>query len=428
MILYAQWTPCYTITFDANGGEGTMDSLTIVQGEEKELPSNTFTRDGYVFAGWNTKVDGSGTTYNESSKIAPTENMTLYAQWTQRIFYRVIFNANGGNGTMADQVFEAGVSQTLVSNTFIRSGYTFIGWNTAPDGSGTSYTDRQVVILTEDITLYAQWMEFKVESAQINASAAGIYEGGSVLSTGTVLAQSANVTMTVGAEDIYKLTSAVVNDMTRAIVGGASIDLSIACQGSSNPKDADGGNCDANATVPASGAFFTFDVKKDGYLYVVIKASSNKTYLVSEEGCLIGYQFAAHMPGQAWGDILAYTLQGEGEFNIVTDPALLIWPEKIALGEAWEAAAGEAGKIADSGVAVIKFPVFAGCRYTVHSCGSKIVSSGFFLVDAETDVLISDDAGNKVVLYETGVSNTNYYNVTFNANGGSGTMSKQRFK
>ncbi|MBO5846726.1 MAG: InlB B-repeat-containing protein, partial [Bacteroidales bacterium] len=80
--IYAQWMPCYTITFDANGGEGTMDSLTIVSGTKKPLPANTFTRSGYVFAGWNTAPDGSGTAYKEFSEIAPTANITLYAQWT----------------------------------------------------------------------------------------------------------------------------------------------------------------------------------------------------------------------------------------------------------------------------------------------------------------------------------------------------------
>ncbi|MBO5768577.1 MAG: InlB B-repeat-containing protein, partial [Bacteroidales bacterium] len=67
------------------------------------------------------------------------------------------FNANGGEGTMAAQTFEAGVSQAIAANAFTRSGYTFTGWNTAANGSGTSYTDKQSISLTQDITLYAQW-------------------------------------------------------------------------------------------------------------------------------------------------------------------------------------------------------------------------------------------------------------------------------
>ncbi|MBO5834494.1 MAG: InlB B-repeat-containing protein [Bacteroidales bacterium] len=129
--IYAQWTPCYTITFDANGGEGTMDSLTIVSGTKKPLPANTFMRSGYVFAGWNTKADGSGTAYKESSEIAPTENMTLYAQWTP--CYTITFDANGGEGTMDSLTIVSGTKKPLPANTFTRSGYVFAGWNTAPD-------------------------------------------------------------------------------------------------------------------------------------------------------------------------------------------------------------------------------------------------------------------------------------------------------
>ncbi len=160
--LYAQWKPGYTITFDANGGEGTMDSLTLVSGEETELPANTFTRNGYVFAGWNTAPDGSGTAYKESSKFTPTENMTLYAQW--KPCYTITFDANGGEGRMSPQRVAIGKEFSISSNTFTRSGYSFTAWNTKADGSGTSYVNNQVIILSQDITLYAQWMEGYYES------------------------------------------------------------------------------------------------------------------------------------------------------------------------------------------------------------------------------------------------------------------------
>ena len=76
---------------------------------------------------------------------------------TPSTFVTLSFDANGGSGTMAAQTFEAGVSQAIAANAFTRSGYTFTGWNTNADGSGTSYTDGQEITLTQDITLYAQW-------------------------------------------------------------------------------------------------------------------------------------------------------------------------------------------------------------------------------------------------------------------------------
>jgi len=76
---------------------------------------------------------------------------------TPSTFVTLSFDANGGEGTMAEQLFDAGVAQNILTNKFTRSGYTFTGWNTKADGSGTSYTDKQSITLTQDITLYAQW-------------------------------------------------------------------------------------------------------------------------------------------------------------------------------------------------------------------------------------------------------------------------------
>ena len=71
--------------------------------------------------------------------------------------YTVAFNANGGSGEMANQTFDGGVKQPLRKNTFIRSGYTFTGWNTKADGTGTAYTDEQSVTVADNMTLYACW-------------------------------------------------------------------------------------------------------------------------------------------------------------------------------------------------------------------------------------------------------------------------------
>lgn len=71
--------------------------------------------------------------------------------------YTVTFNANGGTGTMADQTISG--TANLNENAFTREGYTFTGWNTAADGSGTSYDDKASVTLTESIVLYAQWQQ-----------------------------------------------------------------------------------------------------------------------------------------------------------------------------------------------------------------------------------------------------------------------------
>ena len=72
---------CYTLTFNANGGSGSMSSKLVTEGSSIVLPSNTFTRSEYTFSGWNTKADGSGISYNEGERISISEHLTLYAQW-----------------------------------------------------------------------------------------------------------------------------------------------------------------------------------------------------------------------------------------------------------------------------------------------------------------------------------------------------------
>lgn len=71
----------YTVTFDANGGNGTIASISVEEGSEIELPENTFTKTGYSFAGWATSADGN-VSYSDKAKISITGNIMLYAKWT----------------------------------------------------------------------------------------------------------------------------------------------------------------------------------------------------------------------------------------------------------------------------------------------------------------------------------------------------------
>ena len=72
----------YTITFNANGGEGSMEPQRFEVGVDTALNANTFNRENYKFTGWNTAADGSGATYaDEGAILELTGDMTLYAQW-----------------------------------------------------------------------------------------------------------------------------------------------------------------------------------------------------------------------------------------------------------------------------------------------------------------------------------------------------------
>ena len=128
---------------------GGMDRETAVDQNQLADVANTVTKVEKT-------ADGEHITFTTStfSPFALVYETTSTPPVTQ---YTVTYDANGGKGAMASQTVNAGGSVTISANAFTRSGYTFTGWNTASDGSGTSYTVGQQVSLTNNLTLYAQW-------------------------------------------------------------------------------------------------------------------------------------------------------------------------------------------------------------------------------------------------------------------------------
>ena len=165
-IYYAIWESIiYDVEFNANGGVGTMNTINLDYDETRYLPDNKFTRDGYTFVGWNTKADGTGTSYTNKQQITnlasnDDEKVILYAQWSQD-GYNISFEKNNGTGDMASIVVPIDEYISLPDNQFVREGYIFSGWNTKADGTGTSYTNKQSIYNIggngDIILLYAQW-------------------------------------------------------------------------------------------------------------------------------------------------------------------------------------------------------------------------------------------------------------------------------
>lgn len=123
----------------------------------------TATREGYVFDGWYTEKNGDGDKITESTPVI-SGNITLYSNWVAN-GYTVTFNGNGADGGSApvpstltcvyDKEF------TLPANGYFKTGHSFAGWSTAPDGE-VLYTDKQTVknVTSEEnaaVTLYAIW-------------------------------------------------------------------------------------------------------------------------------------------------------------------------------------------------------------------------------------------------------------------------------
>ena len=85
-----------------------------------------------------------------------TADTVLYAQWTIDSHF-LSFDANGGRGEMNQQTIRYEETTAIADCGFAKTGYRFAGWNTQADGTGTAYADKAQIVLTEDITLYAQW-------------------------------------------------------------------------------------------------------------------------------------------------------------------------------------------------------------------------------------------------------------------------------
>ena len=162
-VLYAQWTAItYTVTFNANGGTGTMANQVFEYDEIAALSANVFERTGYDFDSWNTKADGSGFSYDDKDSISLMSNVVLYAQWTPKT-YTVTFSANGGTGDMANQEFLYGQATVINDVTFVApAGKTFAGWLYEYQGGSNSYDNGQAIILDGseyNITFVAQWAD-----------------------------------------------------------------------------------------------------------------------------------------------------------------------------------------------------------------------------------------------------------------------------
>ena len=187
----ATWTPiAYAVVYNGNGSTaGEMTNSTHTYDVYQKLTANAFSKTGYTFAEWNTQADGNGTSYANEEEIwnlaSTNVEVNLYAQWTANN-YTVKFNANGGNGTMADQCFTYDAEQALSENKFtpVDETFVFAGWAETADGE-VVYNDKNAVKnLTADadgvVILYAVWKQdvyaitYKSNPADIGMSTTGL--------------------------------------------------------------------------------------------------------------------------------------------------------------------------------------------------------------------------------------------------------------
>ncbi|MBR3646486.1 MAG: leucine-rich repeat protein, partial [Lachnospiraceae bacterium] len=213
----------YTIIFDSNNenASGTTNSITADANTTVTLTTNAFVLSGYTFEGWNTKKDGTGTTYADNDSIELIEDLTLYAQW-KIIKYTISFdgNAEDVSGTTERIQPEANKTITLPANGFSRTGYSFTSWNTASDGLGTSYAEGDSLKVTENLTLYAQWTLATVPTYEINIASA---ENGNISVSHSVAKAGTEITVTLTPDEFYQFDSISVSDSVGANIETKSV-------------------------------------------------------------------------------------------------------------------------------------------------------------------------------------------------------------
>ena len=145
----------FTLTFNPNGSTGTMDPITVKQGESLTLPAFGFpVPSNMQFSRW--MVDGN--LYVPGSEITLTADAEANPVW-EPIPFTVMFDANGGTGTMDDVIVPGGSSFNLPECGFTApSGKQFAGWQIKDDVSMT-YQPAQTLTVTADLTLIPVWKD-----------------------------------------------------------------------------------------------------------------------------------------------------------------------------------------------------------------------------------------------------------------------------
>jgi uncharacterized repeat protein (TIGR02543 family) len=199
-ILYAQWyNPSgidYQVIYNGNGSTGGTVPVTVNYKSGQgvgPIPGNTgsLVNGSLTFYGWNTAANGLGTAYPVTSNgfTMPAANVTLYAQWVNTsVNYTLTYFGNGNTGGTVPPAtpYPSGASVSVLGPApLARSGFTFIGWNTAANGSGLNYSNNASIVMDSNKSLYAQWVGgvlakscgegFNIQSISMGSTSSDLY-------------------------------------------------------------------------------------------------------------------------------------------------------------------------------------------------------------------------------------------------------------
>ena len=169
----------FHVTYDGNSGTGTAptDETAYQNGTSVTvLDQGNLTKEGFVFAGWNTKADGTGTICLPNSTFMITSDTTLYAVWTKETKVKVTYHLPDNTTQDSDSV-PIGRSVKLQDGPKAADGYTFLGWTTgekakeitsaeniSDDTLGRLYKAGEYLVLTKDVDLAPVWINTELLS------------------------------------------------------------------------------------------------------------------------------------------------------------------------------------------------------------------------------------------------------------------------
>ena len=261
-------TTTYTVSYNSNGGSGTLNDFSspYTAGSTVTVLENSFTRAGYIFAGWSTNSGGTGSYYNGGDLFTINANTILYAQWIPIISGDVTLTYNGNGATGGSEPaltteYPSGTPVTILGNSGLLtksiSPILFAGWNTSADQLGTNYVGGDTYNITQNTILYARWI---IEGSRLRYNA-GTGGSGTAPSSSLTYYTSFSTVNTVGNTGSFSNGSLVFAGWNTSADGtGTSYPVG------SNITMPFGGTVDLFAQwIPAGGPFtLTYDAGTGG--------------------------------------------------------------------------------------------------------------------------------------------------------------------
>ncbi len=220
--------PTHTIHYEKNGGTGMMGDQTVNENEPTALFDNTFTRTGFVFDGWNTEADGTGTYYNDGAIVTLLDDLTLYAQWEP--IYTITI-AEVANGSISANLTEALEETTIILTATPENNYEFSYWIVTDDnGNEIIVTGDQFDMPASNVTVSAVFTFIQqsfVQGYQLVTSADQLIAGRTYLivnipnrkALGTTQNNNNRSAVAVTIEDDF--ISTINNSVCELTLGGA---------------------------------------------------------------------------------------------------------------------------------------------------------------------------------------------------------------